>query len=315
MHAALVFLCFGSIAAAGDVWVDGMFAAKAAQQRGDNAAAEQMLRALVREADAKGVQEVYPFALHDLAWVLHLQRRYDEAEPLYRRALSKTVEGSLRGTELRIQILNHLTGLYIATEQIGAAQRTLRALSSLPLAEFPNENFEYSTNLGTVQRLRGQLADAETTLRDALARAESGVGNEDYVAILLNGLGIVSERRGRLEQAVEFYQRSIAILSAGSGAAQLYSAAALSNLSEVYLKAGEFARAEEAASRALSILIQKSEPEDPMTSKAMLNRAAALRKLGRTGEAKPLEKKAKRIMASTRATSSAKALVDVADLR
>lgn len=307
-------LCFLLAAPAGnfDEWVQGMRAVHALEVRGENAAAEQMLRKLVRQAESPGYEQAYPFALHGLAFVIHQQTRFDEAEPLYRRVLARTQAGS----ELHIRTLNNLTSLYLSAGRPGDAGRTLRRLAGLPLARYPREKALYSVNAAELLRSRGKPAEAAKILREALTEAEAALGSSNrFIGGLLNSLGLALWADGRPSEAAPLFERAYSTAAAALGPGHRGAAYILVNLANAYLSSGDFVRAEEAAGRAVTALEARPEPDPGGLAMALLARAGALRKLHRGREAKGIEKRARGLLASLRETPGNGATVDVSAFR
>ena len=303
-------------AASLDDWMNGMLAAHAAVERSDHGQAEKLYVDLVRQAAAPGYEARYPYALHNLAYSIHRQGRYAEAEGIYRRALAKAKADPGPADELQVRILNNLTNMYLVSGQYGAAARTLDRLSELPVNAYPREAALCAISRGNLLRLRGKPGEAESLLRDALARAESSLGRQNrFVAGLLNSIGLVLERTGRVAEAVDLHEQAVAIFAQVSGPEHGDTGLALAKLSSACMRSGQFERAEETAGRAAVILERRLGPNHSATAKVLLIHAAALRKLKRSAEAKPLERRARAIAASLRAASPADSVIDVADLR
>jgi tetratricopeptide (TPR) repeat protein len=90
--------------------------------------------------------------------------------------------------------------------------------------------------LGSCERHRGNLAEAETLLEDAIARAEQ-LGHQMTVARALVSLGDVVRLQGRLDDAAELYRR---VLDYGHSERQHETLIGRLNLALVAIQTGDF---------------------------------------------------------------------------
>jgi tetratricopeptide (TPR) repeat protein len=117
---------------------------------------------------------------HEFAGLKYVQRRYSEAEPLYRQVLSAAEIA--RNPSLQVSVLNNLGLLLAQTGRSKEAGSYLeRALAIQEGAQTPNEiDLARSlTNLGAFYRSIREYAKAEPLLQRALTLAESNLGAEN----------------------------------------------------------------------------------------------------------------------------------------
>jgi CHAT domain-containing protein len=107
-------------------------------------------------------------------------------------------------------------------------------------------------NLGTVARIRGDLAAAERYYQQALAIFENLAPNSLDVAGTLHNLGNVAYSRGDLARAEQLFQQALAIFE-NLAPNSLDVAGTLNNLGNVAADRGDLARAEQLFQQALAI--------------------------------------------------------------
>jgi diguanylate cyclase (GGDEF)-like protein len=130
-----------------------------------------------------------------------------------------------------------------AFERSLAIYRTLKDTSNIA-GELNNLGFVYST----------QLADYEKALTNHLEalKVREQLGDRAAVALSLNNIGIVYERLGEYDRALEYYNRALAIRQALGGQPNRI-AAILNNIGDVHLERGDSERALQFHQRALAL--------------------------------------------------------------
>jgi len=176
--------------------------------------------------------------------------RYEQAEPLFQRALA------IREHELgpnhpdTATSLNNLAGLYWA---------------------------------------QGKYAEAESLLQRALAIHEQQVGPQHpATASSLNNLAELYRAQGKYAEAEPLHQRALAIREHELGPQHPDTANSLNNLALLYQAQGKFAEAEPLHQRALAIREQQLGPDHPDTATSLNNLAGLYQDQGRYPEAAPL---------------------------
>ncbi|MBL8799335.1 MAG: tetratricopeptide repeat protein [Planctomycetia bacterium] len=181
--------------------------AAADQDRGDCAAAESRLRAVVQALQAtQATEERIAQALNLLASACHDGGKYREAEEFYREALRRLDGGGAGRSLARVRVLNNLGNLKCET------------------ADYP---------------------EAEQLLEDALALAAATAGRDrPQVATCWNNLGRLRLEQDRLDEAEEMYTQAHALLEKHFGPKHPHLTAARNNLAALYREQGKLAEAE-----------------------------------------------------------------------
>ena len=121
-------------------------------------------------------------------------------------------------------------------------------------------------NLAEIERLTGQLDDAEKLYRRAIALDEkAGRQNSAEFATSLNNLALVYRAQGRLPEAERLYLRSLGVLEKALGPNHPDVARSLNNLAVLYRSQGRPERAQPLQERALRIAEQQLGTSHPTT--------------------------------------------------
>ena len=180
--------------------------------------------------------------------------QYEQAEPLYLRALS-----------LSEQALGH----------------------DHPQVAFP------LYGLADLYREQGRYAEAEPLFRSALHIWEQEPAQEyPEMADLLNSLAILYLEQGKHQQAVPLLQRALQLNEQLFGQNHSKVAACLNNLAGISLEQGDYQQAESTLQRALQLEEQLFGPEHPEVAYPLNNLADLYCKQGRYTEAEPLYQRA-----------------------
>jgi CHAT domain-containing protein/Tfp pilus assembly protein PilF len=198
---------------------------------------------------------VVAVSLNNLAVLYARQARFDEAEPLYRRALE-------------------------ITEKVHGQEHPSVAISL--------------NNLAAVCEQQGRLAEAVPLLQRSLRTREGKLG-EDHpdVAVALNNLAAVYARQGHANRAEPLYQRALRIREKGDDHDS--HALALNNLGLFYGERGQYSKAEALLKRARTMWEGKHGGTHPAVALAYFNLAVVYARQGKFAEAVPLLERALRI--------------------
>jgi tetratricopeptide (TPR) repeat protein len=229
----------------------------------------------------------------------HEQNNYQQAEPLYQRALriNETALGAEHPNTAAA--LNNLASLYEAQGRYGEAVpllvRALRINEQALGAEHPTTAAALN-NLASVYDSQGRYDEAEPLYQRALRINETALGAEHPdTAAALNNLASVYDSQGRYGEAEPLYLRALRISEQVLGAEHPTTATALNNLAGLYEAQGRYGEAEPLYLRALRIREQVLGAEHPTTATALNNLAYLYKAQGRYGEAEPLYQRALRI--------------------
>lgn len=206
-------------------WEESNEAGLHAFQRGDLIAAEHHFGRAIEEAeraDPSGLSAAK--SLNNLAETYRAQRRYAEAEGIYRHALAvkEQVLGA-RHPEVAISLSN-LAGLrYVLGDFAGAEHLFKRALAILEATLGANhlEAAKVLGNLAAVSYMQGRCIEAEALYRSALVIRENALGpyHPDVARTLIN-LATVCRALGRREEADGLLARAAASDTTASPEAQ-----------------------------------------------------------------------------------------------
>jgi tetratricopeptide (TPR) repeat protein len=221
-----------------------------------------------------------PQELNNLGAQRYSEGRYADAESLYLRALAAWEKNpDPRG---QARTMNNLAVVYRAERRFDDAEALYR--KALTLGSVAPEAATTLNNLAELYRLRGDVPRAEETVHQAIAISEP---DSPEAALGLHTSAAIRRDLGRLDESLELYARSRAILEKAAGPNDPRVGRNLANVSEVLGIQGRWGEAEEAARRALAIAAG-----DLAIAQAANNLAQALRFEKRYGEAEPLYGKA-----------------------
>ena len=216
--------------------------------------AESHIAAIAAHADGMGIGEQTTRLMNGLGLYFNARARFDEAEPLMRRAL--------------------------AIDEQSFGDDHPKVASDL-------------NNLALLLKNTNRLAEAETMVRRALAIDEQSFG-EDHpeVAIDLNNLAQLFKETDRLTEAEPLMERVIEITEKSYDPNHPMVATALNNLAELLYVTNRFAEAEPMYRRALAIDEQSFGKDHPKVAIRLNNLAALLLATNRLAEAEPLMRRA-----------------------
>jgi tetratricopeptide (TPR) repeat protein len=140
---------------------------------------------------------------------------------------------------------------------------------------------------------RGQYAEAEPLLQQALVRFEQQQGSEHLdTAYGLTTLGWLYNLRGKYAEALPLYQRALAIREQELGASHPSTALSLNNLAALYQSQGQYDEALPLYQRALAIHEQELGPLHPDTATSLWRLATLYEQRKAYEQAEPLYRRA-----------------------
>ncbi len=153
--------------------------------------------------------------LNNLAGLYKSLERYEEAEPLYLRALAIRTQQLGREHPDVATSLNNLAVLCKAQRRFGEAQHLYQQAINILEHRLGNDHPSVANtlhNLAGLHRSQKQYAEAEPLYRRALVIREQKLGsNHPTVASTLNNLAGLCEVQGRYAEAAPLYRRALAI--------------------------------------------------------------------------------------------------------
>ncbi|HEY5504960.1 MAG TPA: tetratricopeptide repeat protein, partial [Sedimentisphaerales bacterium] len=154
--------------------------------------------------------------LNDMAVVYYENADYQEAEPMYKRALAID-EASLGKDHPNVATdLNNLAALYKATNRFSKAEPLMKRALAIDEVSFGKDHPNVARDLNNLAQLyqaTNRLAEAEPLMKRALAIDEAGFGKDHpNVAIRLNNLAMLYQATNRLPEAEPLMKRVVEIL-------------------------------------------------------------------------------------------------------
>ncbi|MBZ5623881.1 MAG: tetratricopeptide repeat protein [Acidobacteriia bacterium] len=239
--------------------------------------------------------------LNQSACYLDDRAQYEEAEPLYQRALAiweKVVGPEHPNTAAG---LNNLAMLYYHQGRYSEAeplwQRALVIAEKVLGPDHPNTASNVS-NLAELYETQGRYSETEPLLQRTLASRERVQGpDHPDTASSLNNLAGLYYHQGRYSEAGPLYQRALAVWEKVLGVDHPNTASSLNNLALLYANQGRFREAEPLYQRALTIQEKVLGPDHPNTASSLNSLACLYDQQGLYSEAQPLLQRALAIRA------------------
>lgn len=222
----------------------------------------QIANEAAREADATGYRPIQAEALRWVADMQYGSRDFKGAEATFQRALLAAAEA--RDDHLGAVVLARLLRL-MAYDQ----GRNADSLALVPVAEAATVRTKDDV-------LRGQVVFEHAFLLDELGRgdeskqeaeralgvAEKALGSDHAdVAEMIDFLGILEARAGRIPEAVAHHERAEATMVRALGPGHNKVAEILNNLCKAYKDWGQYARGQPACERSIAIAVIALGPE------------------------------------------------------
>ena len=252
--------------------------------------------AIARRADDAGVAGLTGRLPYLLALLSYEKGRYDEAEPLYRRALAldEASHGPVHGDVSRD--LNGLVVLLRATNRFAEAEPLARRALAIDEATAGPDHPDAASslnNLAQVLKATNRLTEAEPLMRRALAIDEKCHGpDHPDVGVRLSNLALLLQETNRPSEAEELMRRALAILKTSYGPNDPKVAAGLNNLANLLQDTNRLAEAEPLLRRASSIHAVAYGPNHPTLGVSEGNLGRLLTTMNRYAEAEPLCRRA-----------------------
>lgn len=241
---------------------------------------------------------------------------YLEAERSYLRALNTSWQ--TEGDPERFVILNNLGTLYVETGQYAKGNGVREQLEHLTpgvLNGHPAAVARLLSVVGSLEqaRNRNDLAESYYTRSLQLFQKAKGPVSLD-AALVKNDLGGLRLEAGQYESASEFFRQAIRAIETASGRNDPALVHPLLNLARCENMSGHPDEAEPVARRAAELSVKIFGEEHRVTATAILEKASALRRLGRKKPARDLEKRAKAALRNNSTENLAGYTVSLRDL-
>ena len=237
-----------------------------------------------------------PQALNLLGNALLALSDYDEAEPLFRKALDIRRAALPAGHPDIAQSLNNLANLLEVTGRTAEAEPLFREALDIQRVALPagHPDIAYGlNNLAGLLLTTGRYAEAEPLYREALdiRRAAQPAGHP-LIALSLNNLAGLLDKTDRTAEAETLYREALEIQRAALPVVHPLIAKSLNNLANLLDNTGRTAEAEPLFRKALDIWRAALPPGHPDIAFGLNNLAGLLDKTDRTAEAEPLFREA-----------------------
>jgi len=235
-------------------------------------------------------------ALRKAAAYLCCRARYEQAEPLYHRALH--IGNKIWGPE-DPQVAYPLCGLaYLYYEQGRYQQAEPLYQQALQIREqvlgpaHPDVACTLQ-GLGMLYWKEGKYEQAKLLYQRALYIQEQAKGAEHTeIAHLLNDLAILCVEQGKHEQGERLYQQALSIWERALGANHPDVAMPLNNLADLYIEQGKYEQAEPLCEQALRIWRQALGAEHPEVAYPLRHLADIYMEQGKYEQAESLYREA-----------------------
>ena len=232
-------------------------------------------------------------SMSSLAGLLRNMSKLTEAEALERRALQIRLQ--LFGPQ-HADVAESMYGLaevLISTGKMSEAEDLYRRALAIDLQTGSPHAHEVAHSLGVLLFQERRLAEAEASLRQALALAQGALGDEHPdIAITMNQLAYVYHRENNLAESEKYARASLAMSQRFYGKEHPDVAIALGHLAGLFLDEGKLDEAESTYREALAVSRQMLGNEHEQTATLASNLGRLLLTRGRPSESVALFREA-----------------------
>jgi serine/threonine protein kinase/tetratricopeptide (TPR) repeat protein len=232
----------------------------------------------------------------------HEQGRFGEAKDLYERALDILEATSAPAIDVAA-LLDDLAEAYARDLQWARAKQTYERALDIDRSVLGDDNPRVAIhlhNLADVAQNMGDLRQAESLYRDAIARQERAYGSEQVETARSRGnYGLLLQREGRLEEAEPQLRQALAVALKLYGPDSYNVAYARVNLGTLLHDEGALKDAESEYREALAVYDKTLKPDNQGRASALIHLARLLVDRGKAEEALGLCDQALQIWTST----------------
>ncbi len=215
-------------------------------------------------------------AMSNLAEFLRTDRRFGEAEALFRAAIDVRREQNAGGLALA------LNGLGMLMNDLGRndeAETLMKASLDRARAEHGELHPQVArciNNLAGLYFDMGRLSECEPLFRSALALQKDMLGeHHPDVAAAMNNLGVVLREKGRVQEAEPLFRGALAIYRSALGDEHPNVSAGLNNIGSLLTDMNQLDEAMDHLNQALAMRRRLLAPDDPAISMTLNNIARA----------------------------------------
>jgi CHAT domain-containing protein/tetratricopeptide (TPR) repeat protein len=270
----------------------------AAQKAGDHALDaklnEEALR-LARNAFGDRAQQTL-ITVYNLATAYYDEKRYSEAEPLYREALQGMREVLGARHQYTLMSVISLAILYKDQGRYGEAEplyrEALQARREMLGARHP-DTLESLNGLASLYLEQSRYDEAEPLYREALQARREVLGTRHPSTLnSLNNLAVLYQSQGRYSEAEPLSREVLQARREVLGARHPDTLGSLNNLANLFHRQGRYGEAEPLYREALQAKREVLGDRHPDTLASLNNLASLYQSQGRYGEAEPLYREA-----------------------
>jgi tetratricopeptide (TPR) repeat protein/transcriptional regulator with XRE-family HTH domain len=255
-----------------------------------------VLACVTELANHEAEEAVLVDLLRKTADYLRERARYEQAEPLYQRALHISEQASDAQPLFIARLLQNILLLYRGQGKFKQAEALGERILHLREQVLDPMHVEVAASLSNLASLyleQGRYEQAEPLYQRTLAIFEQAYGPEHpLVARPLNNLALLYTEQGRYEQAEPLYQRSLSLREQALEPGDPLVGQSLNNLARLYVERGRYEQAEALYQRTLSIWELAWGTDHPELTEPLNNLARLYAEQGNYRQAELLYKRA-----------------------
>jgi tetratricopeptide (TPR) repeat protein len=234
--------------------------------------------------------------LNNLAYLYHIQQKYDEAIPLYQQAVAHYEKELGLTHHVTATALNNLALLYYVRGMYKEALPLYQRVLSVYEQQFGLRHVLTASclsNLAAVYEAQGSYRQARSLYERALSVTEQLFGSDHPdTAQNLNNLAVLLFNQGDYQAARPLYERALQVYEQALGRDHPDTASSLNNLASLYSVQADYERAVEIYVLVLAIRERTLGKDHPDVASALNNLAETYRAQGKFEEALPLLERA-----------------------
>jgi tetratricopeptide (TPR) repeat protein len=235
-----------------------VLAGKSAYEKGQYGEAIREYKAALDQAESFGFKDPrFAATLNQLGEVFRAQGRYEEAEPLFRQALTLQEQTFGPRNHQVAKTLNNLAALYTAQGKLAEAEKQCRRAIQIQEALLGPNNASLGAslnNLALLAKSQGRYADAVPLFQRALRIWLEALGaDHSLIATSLNNFGTICHTLGRYAEAEALFKHSLNIKERELGSQHPEVATILNNLAELCCAQRRYDEAKLLSRRVLAI--------------------------------------------------------------
>jgi tetratricopeptide (TPR) repeat protein len=230
--------------------------------------------------------------------------QYEEAERHQKRAL-RLWEEAARSRPLNLGVPHaNLAEIYLAQGKLSKAEAEARLALELASAAQAGEAaavlLRTEALFARIEYFSGRYAEAERHQQAVVERLKhAGWRNSNDIASAWNDLAMIVATRGDYRRARPLAEGAIEVLRRAKKTTDSDYGSIAGNLALICLREGDFAAADRLYRESITVLESALGGEHAHVGMLLAEHAQVLRKTGRRSEARPLERRAKGILASS----------------